>query len=42
MMLDINYPNDANMILAWYNNNTPITTLFKDAIVANQNALPGD
>jgi hypothetical protein len=32
---------DANMILAWHDN-TPITTLLKDAIVANQDALPGD
>ena len=32
---------DANMILAWYDN-TPITILLKDTILANQDALPGD
>ena len=32
---------DANMILAWHDN-TPITTLLKDTIVADLEALPGD
>jgi len=32
---------DSNMILAWHEN-TPITTLFKDVILENQKALPGD
>ena len=32
---------DASMILAWHEN-TPITILFKETILANQKALPGD